>query len=90
MSRPTPAACKTRNWPAYNKALKRRGSLTIWFDPAMTWETKPTGKRGRQPVYSDAAVNLPGDEGAVWHGTAPNDRVRRETALPDWPGPGRA
>ena len=29
MSRPTPPAYKTRNWPAYNKALKRRGSLTI-------------------------------------------------------------
>ena len=33
-------------------ALKRRGSLTIWFDPAMTWEAAPTGKRGRQPDYS--------------------------------------
>ncbi len=40
----------------YNKALKRRGSLTIWFDPAMTWEAAPTGKRGRQPSYSDAAI----------------------------------
>jgi hypothetical protein len=56
MSRPTPAAYKTRNWPAYNEALKRRGSLTIWFDPAMTWEAAPTGKRGRQPDYSDAAI----------------------------------
>jgi hypothetical protein len=37
-------------------ALKRRGSLTIWFDPGMIWAAKPTGKRGRQPVYSDAAV----------------------------------
>jgi len=37
-------------------ALKRRGSLTIWFDPAMTWEAAPTGKRGRQPDYSDAAI----------------------------------
>ena len=52
MSRPTPPAYKTRNWPAYNEALKRRGSLTIWFDPAMTWEAAPTGKRGRQPDYS--------------------------------------
>ena len=34
------------------KALKCRSSLTIWFDPAMTWEAAPTGKRGRQPVYS--------------------------------------
>jgi hypothetical protein len=47
MSRPTPTSYKTRNWPEYNKALKRRGSLTIWFDPAMTWEAAPTGKRGR-------------------------------------------
>jgi len=56
MSRPTPPTYKTRNWPAYNEALKRRGSLTIWFDPAMTWEATPTGKRGRQPSYSDAAI----------------------------------
>ena len=56
MSRPTPPSYKTRNWPAYNEALKRRGSLTIWFDPEMTWEAPPTGKRGRQPVYSDTAI----------------------------------
>ncbi len=56
MSRPTPPIYKTRNWPAYNEALKRRGSLTIWFDPEMTWEAAPTGKRGRQPSYSDAAI----------------------------------
>ena len=56
MSRPIPPAYKTRNWPAYNEALKRRGLLTIWFDPAMTWEATPTGKRGRQPAYSDAAI----------------------------------
>jgi hypothetical protein len=37
-------------------ALKRRGSLTIWFDPEMTWAAAPTGKRGRQPDYSDAAI----------------------------------
>jgi hypothetical protein len=56
MSRPAPATYKTRNWPVYNQALKRRGSLTIWFDPAMTWAAAPTGKRGRQPDYSDSAV----------------------------------
>lgn len=56
MSRPTPPTYKTRNWPAYNEALKRRGSLTIWFDPEMCWEAKPTGRRGRQPSYSDAAI----------------------------------
>ena len=56
MSRPSTPTYKTLNWPAHNKALKRRGSLTIWFDPDMPWAAKPTGKRGRQPVYSDAAV----------------------------------
>ena len=56
MSKPTLAIYKTQNWPSYNEALKRRGSLTIWFDPAMTWDAAPTGKRGRQPDYSDAAI----------------------------------
>jgi Transposase DDE domain len=56
MSRPTPPAFKTRNWPAYNAALKRRGSLTIWFDHAMIWEAAPTGKRGRQSDDSDTAI----------------------------------
>jgi len=37
-------------------ARKRRGSLTIRFDPAMIWEAAPTGRRGRQPDHSDAAI----------------------------------
>lgn len=56
MSRPTPPAYKTMNWPAYNEALKRRGSLTISLDPEITWQARPTGKRGRQPDDSDAAI----------------------------------
>jgi hypothetical protein len=56
MSRPTPPSYKTRNWPAYDSVLRRRGSLTIRFDPAMTWDAAPSGKRGRQPDYSDAAI----------------------------------
>src|SRR6056297_1396030 len=56
MSRHIPPTYKTRNWPAYNEALKRRDSLTIWFDPEMSWEAAPTGKRGRQKTYSDTAI----------------------------------
>ena len=56
MSRPSLLTYKTRNWPAYHEALTRRGSLTIWFDPSMTWEAAPTGNRGRLPDDSDAAV----------------------------------
>mgnify|MGYP006214498483 CR=1 FL=1 len=58
MSRPTPPTYRTRNWPAYNDALKRRGSLTIWFDPEMSWDAAPTGRRGRQQTYSDAAIQM--------------------------------
>ena len=65
MSRPNTPNYRMQNWPAYNEALKRRDSLTIhwpaadclqspqgWFDTEMTWEAKPTGKGGRQPVCS--------------------------------------
>jgi len=37
-------------------ALKRRGSLTIWLDPEMSWDAAPTGKRDRQQTYGDAAI----------------------------------
>ena len=58
MSKPTALAYKTRNWTSYNEALNRRGSLTIWFDPAMIWEAAPTGKRGRKLDYSDASIQI--------------------------------
>lgn len=53
MSRPTN---KTLDWLEYTKALKRHGSLTIRFDPDMAWASLPSGKRGRQHAYSDAAA----------------------------------
>ena len=56
MSGPTPATCKTTNWPACNEALERRGSLTIWFDPEINRDAAPNGKRGRQQTYGDAAI----------------------------------
>ncbi len=56
MSRPPKPTCKTTNWQAYNQALRQRGSLTVWFDPTMQWEAVPSGRRGRQQAYSDAAI----------------------------------
>ena len=47
---------KTTNWSAYNEALKRRGSLELWFDPEMVWVPPRGGKRGRQQRFSDAAI----------------------------------
>jgi len=48
-----------RNWPAYDKALKNRGDITIWFtDEAIkSWKANPTHRaKGAQPVYSDLAI----------------------------------
>jgi hypothetical protein len=56
MSSWTPTTYKTRNWAEYNLSLKNRGSLSIWFDPGMRWEAAPSGRRGRQQAYSDAAI----------------------------------
>jgi hypothetical protein len=56
MSRPTKTTYKTTNWHSNNQALKQRGSLTIWFDPSMQWDAVPSGRRGRQQSYSDAAI----------------------------------
>ena len=54
----TPPAFKTRNSPSCNEALRRRGSLTILFDPAKTREAAPTGKRGRQPGYPPCSTEF--------------------------------
>ena len=56
MSSWTPTAYKIKNWSNYNRELKQRGSLSSWFDAEMTWEAKPSGQRGRQQAYSDAAI----------------------------------
>jgi Transposase DDE domain len=56
MSSWTPTNYKTKNWSHYNRALKQRGSLSIWFDAEMGWEAQPSGHRGRQQAYSDAAI----------------------------------
>lgn len=50
---------KIRNWPEYNRALVRRGQLTLWFDETSIagWRdaARPNGP-GRPMVYADAAI----------------------------------
>ncbi len=38
--------------------MKQRGSLSIWFDPEMVWVPLPSGRRGREPQFSDAAIQI--------------------------------
>ena len=49
---------RTTNWKAYNAALKARGDLTIWLDKDMQWLAAPSGKRGRNHTFSDAAIQF--------------------------------
>ena len=56
MSKPTPPTYRTTNWRFYDAALKQRGSLQIWFDPATVWLAEPSCKRGRSATFTDAAI----------------------------------
>ena len=49
---------RVQNWSAYDRALVRRGDLTIWFTPESidAWEPRSTGRRGGQQKYSDLAI----------------------------------
>jgi hypothetical protein len=52
------AKYRVTNWPDYDAALVRRGSLTVWVteEAIAAWYAPATGKRGGQPVYSDLAI----------------------------------
>ena len=58
MSQPRKPRYRTTNWKQYNAALKARGSLTVWFDKSMSWFATASGKRGRSPKFSDAAIHF--------------------------------
>src|SRR3712207_482287 len=52
------ARYKVTNWPEYDRALQRRGSLTVWVTPEAlaAWHPPKTGRRGRSCTYSDIAI----------------------------------
>ena len=58
MSKPSPARYRTTNWSSYNEALRRRGSLLVWFDREMVWLAPRDGRHGRPPVFSNAAIQF--------------------------------
>src|ERR1019366_1876955 len=50
---------KVRNWPEYNRALVRRGQLTLWFDEGAVAAWRDMTRRnepGRPKVYANAAI----------------------------------
>jgi hypothetical protein len=49
---------RVTNWAAYDAALRRRGSLTVWFTEAAiaAWRAEPRTTPGGQPSYSALAI----------------------------------
>src|SRR3954470_16738942 len=52
------ARYRVQNWPEYDRALQRRGELTVWVtpEPIAAWCPPRTGRRGRSRDYSDVAI----------------------------------
>ena len=63
MPKPSPTRYRTMNWSDYNAALRKRGSLSVWFDLEMIWHVGKTRRRGRPKTFSDAAIQM---EGLDW------------------------
>lgn len=61
---------RVRNWPAYNRALVRRGGITFWVDEQAlsSWRHQgvSTG-RGRPQIYTDTAIECALVVKAVFH-----------------------
>jgi len=52
---------RVTNWPEYDRALVRRGDITVWFEEDFLrqhWRGQSTGKRGAPLIYSDAAIQV--------------------------------
>jgi hypothetical protein len=49
---------RVSNWAEYDRALVRRGDITLWIsvDATDAWSPEPSGKRGGQRKLSDQAI----------------------------------
>ena len=49
---------RVSNWADYDRALVRRGGITLWIsqDAIGSWKPAPTGLRGAQRKFSDHAI----------------------------------
>ena len=52
------AKYKVRNWPEYNKALKDRGRITVWFNEnsVQNWSSKK--KQAKKVVLNAMPIML--------------------------------
>ena len=53
-----PTTYRVGNWAEYDRALVRRGDVTLWLTPdaIATWAAAGVGRRSGQLQYSDLAI----------------------------------
>jgi hypothetical protein len=56
MSTPASARSRILNWSFHEAASRARGSSTVRCDRSASWHAVRSGKRGAQPIQSDAAI----------------------------------
>ena len=49
---------RVTNWPEYDRSLRNRGDITVWFsdEAIQAWAPKHNGKQGRPQKFSDLAI----------------------------------
>ena len=49
---------RVKDWACYDRALVRRGDVTVWLSPEAiaTWKPAGVGKRGGQLKYCDVSI----------------------------------
>ena len=70
---------RVANWPAYNRALVRRGDVTVWLsaEAIAAWTASRSGRRGGQRRSSDLAIET---ETALSHPAARSPISRSDFA----------
>lgn len=60
---------KVKNWSEYNRVLKQRGNLTVWFsqEAIQKWYYEGPTHRGAQFKYSDLAIETALTLKAIYH-----------------------
>jgi transposase len=80
---------RVTNWREYDAALRRRGSLTVWFtdDAIAAWLAEPRTTPGGQPYYSALAITTALTVRGLPSGITANRRAHwlRHRAAGPWP-----
>ena len=78
---------RVTNWPEYDRSLRNRGDITLWFseDAIQAWTPKHNGKQGRPQKFSDLAIETVLTLRLVFHLL----RLQQPKCCRDWAVEGR-